>query len=274
MAGRGAFTGRAQDDGVDDRKDLVAEIKLTALAETPGRRALRLGLRFGPALLVVLAVALILRSGWLGRLSLEGLRDSRHDLMAYVHAHPLQSLGLYAAVYVATVALSLPTALVLTLTGGFLFGPWIGGAVASVSCTLGAAVVFLISRLTVGDAVEAKTGARVRAVAEEIKKDAFFYILTLRLIPVTPFWLTNVAAGLIAIPFWTFFLASLIGIFPVGLIYAGIGSGLEHLFASGRPLSLHALITPRMLLPLIGLAVLSVLPILYQRRRARRGEAA
>ena len=125
-----------------------------------------------------------------------------------------------------------------------------------------------------GDAVETKAGPRVHAVAEEIKKDAFFYILTLRLIPVTPFWLTNVAAALIAIPVPTFILATLIGILPPDFIYAGIGSGLDALFVSGRALSLHALITPRILLPLIGLAVLSVLPILYQRRRNRRGEGA
>jgi uncharacterized membrane protein YdjX (TVP38/TMEM64 family) len=258
---------------VDDRKDLATEIKLTALEQTPGRRALRLALRFGPALLIVVAVVLVVRSGWLGRLSLENLRESRGALIAFVRAHPLESLGLYVAVYVVTVALSLPTALVLTLTGGFLFGPWIGGVAAGVSCTLGAVIVFLISRLAVGDAVEARTGPRVRAVAEEIKKDAFFYILTLRLIPVTPFWLTNVAAGLIAIPVSTFAIATLLGILPVGVIWAGVGSGLDALFASGQPLSLHAMVTPRVLLPLIGLAVLAVLPILYQRWRNRRGEA-
>ena len=208
---------------VDDSKDLAAEIELTALAQTPGRRALRLALRFGPALLIVIAVILIVRSGLLGRLSLEGLKSSRGTLLAFVHAHPLESLGLYAAVYVATVALSLPTALILTLTGGFLFGVWLGGATAAVGCTLGAVVVFLVSRLTAGDAVETRTGPRVRALAEEIKKDAFLYLLTLRLIPVMPFWLTNVAAGLIAIRVSTFAAATLIGILPVAMIYAGQG---------------------------------------------------
>src|SRR5206468_12267438 len=108
--------------------------------------------------------------------TLESLRDSRLGLLQFVQAHPLQSLGLYIGVYVATVALSLPTALILTLTGGFLFGPWIGGTAAAVCCTAGATIIFLISRLTVGDALEARTGPRVRALAEEIKKDAFFYI--------------------------------------------------------------------------------------------------
>jgi uncharacterized membrane protein YdjX (TVP38/TMEM64 family) len=85
-----------------------------------------------------------------------------------------------------------------------------------------------------------------------------------------PFWLSNVAAGLIAIRVSTFFTATLIGILPVALIYAGVGSGLGSLFDAGEPLSLHALITPRVLLPLAGLALLSVLPILYQRWRGRR----
>jgi uncharacterized membrane protein YdjX (TVP38/TMEM64 family) len=258
----------------DQNRDLVNEIELTGLAQTPERRRLRTILRFGPALLVLLAVVVLLRLGLVGRLSIEGLKASRSDLLAFVHAHPGESLLVYVAVYVATVALSLPTALILTLTGGFLFGPWLGGSVGAVSCTLGATIIFLISRLTVGDAVEAKTGPRVRALAEEIKKDSFFYILTLRLIPVMPFWLVNVAAGLIAIRATTFAVATLLGIWPVSVIYAGIGSGLGSLFDSGQPLSVHALITPNVLLPLAGLAVLSVLPIVYQRWRGRRERSA
>ena len=256
----------------DQNRDLATEIELTGLAQEPGRRRLRMILRFGPALLVLLAVAVLLRMGLIGRLSIEGLKASRIGLLAFVYAHPIESLLAYMAVYVTTVALSLPTALILTLTGGFLFGPWLGGSASAVSCTSGATIIFMISRLTVGDAVEARTGRRVRALAEEIKKDSFFYILTLRLIPVMPFWLTNVAAGLIAIRPSTFALATLIGIWPVSVIYAGIGSGLGSLFDSGQPLSLHALITPKVLLPLAGLAVLSVLPIVYQRWRGRRSQ--
>ena len=266
----------ARDGGVDDRRDetLVTEIELTGLAQTPERRRMRLMLRFGPALLVVLAIVVLLRSGLVGRLSIDSVKANRGELIAFVHAHPAESLLVYLAVYVASVSLSLPIALILTLTGGFLFGPWIGGVAASIGCTAGASIVFLVSRLAVGDSVEARSGPRVRALAEEIKKDAFFYLLTLRLIPVMPFWLTNVAAGLIAIRVSTFFTATLIGIWPVAVIYAGVGSGLGSLFDSGQPLSLHSLITPKVLLPLVGLAVLSVLPILYQRRRNRREQDA
>jgi uncharacterized membrane protein YdjX (TVP38/TMEM64 family) len=256
---------------VDERRqEVLDEIELTALAQTPGRRAVRLALRFGPAALMILVVALAIRSGLLGELSLAALGSSRLSLMAFVHAHPIESLSAYVAVYCGCVALSLPTALLLTLAGGLLFGPWIGGGAAAFSCTVGATAVFLISRLAVGDAVESRTGPRARALAEDIRKDAFFYLLTLRLIPVTPFWLANVAAGLIAIPVRTFVAATFIGILPPSIVYAGVGSGLAVLFESGRTPTLHALITPRIALPLAGLAVLSVLPILYHRGRSRR----
>jgi uncharacterized membrane protein YdjX (TVP38/TMEM64 family) len=256
---------------VDDQQQaLVEELELTALAETPGRRALRLGLRFGPVLLVLAAAFALIESGALKHISLHELRASHGQLLAFVHGHPLASVGAYLAAYVLCVGLSLPVALVLTLTGGFLFGPWLGGCAAAVGCTLGATAVFLISRLTVGDAVEARTGPRVRAIAEGIRKDAFFYLLTLRLIPVTPFWLANVAAGLIAIPVWTFLFATLLGILPASLIYAGIGSGFGRLFDSGAEISLHTVVTPQLALPLAGLALLSVLPILYQRWRVGR----
>jgi len=260
---------------VDERrqKALADKIDLAALAQTPGRRA-RLALRFGPAALLLLIVVVAVRSGLLGKLSLDTLAASRLLLLAFVHAHPIGSLLAYAAVYCGCVALSLPAALLLTLTGGFLFGPWAGGVTAAFSCTVGATAVFLISRLTVGDAVESRTGPRVRALAEEIREDAFFYLLTLRLIPVTPFWLANVAAGLIAIPVRTFVAATFIGILPTSIIYAGVGSGLGVLFESGRAPTLHALITPRIVLPLAGLAALSVLPILYHRWRGRRSRSS
>ena len=260
-----------RDGCVDEQQEaLVEELELTALAETPGRRAVRLALRFGPVLVVVAAVAALIASGALKHVSLDELRANSDRLQTYVQSHPVLSLSSYLAAYVLCIALSLPVALVMTVSGGFLFGPWLGGPTAALGCTLGATAVFLISRLTVGDALEARTGPRVRAIAEGLRKDAFFYLLTLRLIPVTPFWLANVAAGLIAIRVPVFVAATFLGILPASLIYAGIGAGLGALFDSGAPVNLHTLVTPQMALPLAGLGLLSVLPILYQRYRNRR----
>ncbi len=238
------------------------------IGETSGRRVARLTLRFAPAALVVVAVIALGWSGALKHLSLAELRASRQALTGYVRHHPLLSLMAYLGVYIGAITLSLPAALILTLSGGFLFGPWLGGVAAALGATAGATAVFAISRLTVGDALERGANPRIRALEEGIKKDAFFYLLTLRLIPITPFWLVNVAAGLLSIRVSTYVSATLIGIAPVSMIYAGIGSGLGKMFDRGPLPHMHDLIRPELALPLAGLALLSILPILYQRRRA------
>jgi signal transduction histidine kinase len=263
---------------VDDQQQATVEsvemaAGLRAPAETPGRRAVRLALRFGPLAVMVAGLVVLVLSGALKHLSLEELRADRHVLKAFVDAHPLLSVLAYVAVYVGAIALSLPAALILTVSGGFLFGPWLGGVAASVASTSGGAIVFLVSRLAVGDAVERRSGPRMRAIEEGIKKDAFFYLLTLRLIPVTPFGVVNVAAALLSIPLATFVVATFAGVLPGAVIYAGIGSGLGRLFDAGGRLSVHALITPQIALPLGALAVLSIAPILYQRMRGRRAAA-
>jgi len=243
-------------------------------SEASAHKTVRLILRFAPAVVLIAALIALVLSGALKHLSLGELQRSRHDLEGYVRAHPVLSVLVYVAVYIAAITLSLPAALVLTVTGGFLFGPWLGGVSACLGASLGATVVFLISRLTVGDALEKGVSPRVKALEEGIKKDAFFYLLTLRLIPVTPFWLVNVAAGLLSIRLSTYVTATVIGIFPASLIYAGIGSGLGKLFDRGVQPHLHNLITPELALPLVALAVLSVLPILYHQYRGRQAAKA
>jgi uncharacterized membrane protein YdjX (TVP38/TMEM64 family) len=254
---------------VDDRQAAASR-----KTQTPGRRLVRLALRFAPVGVVVIAAAVLLASGVLKHLSLAELRASRHVLTAFVQIHPALSLLAYIGVYLGLVALSLPAPLIMTLTGGFLFGPWVGGLAALTGATSGAVTIFLISRLTVGDALERGVNPRIKAFEEGIKKDAFFYLLTLRLMPVTPFWLVNLAAGLLSIRLSTFVLATAIGILPVTFIYAGIGSGLGRIFDRGSTPHLRDLITPELALPLAGLALLSVLPIVYHQWRARRAAAA
>jgi uncharacterized membrane protein YdjX (TVP38/TMEM64 family) len=256
---------------VDDQKPAItSEADRPARRETSVHHALRLILRFAPVAIVIAAVIALVWSGVLKHLSLAELHASRGVLGAYVHAHPVLSVLAYVAIYIVGVALSLPVPLILTLSGGFLFGPWVGGPAALIGSTLGATAIFLISRLTVGDALERGVSPRVRALEEGIKKDAFFYLLTLRLMPVTPFWLVNVAAGLLSIRLSVFVAATVLGAFPATMIYSGIGAGLGRTFDRGGPPSLHSLITPELALPLAGLALLSVLPIVYHQFRARR----
>lgn len=223
--------------------------------------------RFGPLILVALAVAVVLASGLADHLSLVELKARRDQLQGFVALHPALSFGLYILIYIAVVSLSLPGALVMTLSGGFLFGPWLGAAAASSGASLGAAVIFLVCRTAVGDSLRGKAGSTISRIEEGVRRDAFSYILTLRLIPVMPFWLVNLAAGFVNIPLRTFLAATVLGILPGSLVYSGLGAGLGEVFASGQEPNLGVIFEPHVLLPLVGLGLLSLLPVVLRRFR-------
>ena len=225
--------------------------------------------RFGPLALVVILVITAFASGVTRHLSIHELRERHAQLEALVKAHPLTCLAAYLALYTTIVALSLPAALVMTLTGGLLFGPWLGGFAAAASCTLGASILFVICRNAAGDWLKQRAGPTAAAIEAGVRRDAFSYILILRLVPVMPFWLANLALGLIDIPMSTFVLASFLGIAPVSLVYAGLGSSLNTLFAEHVRPDLHIIARPAVLLPLLGLALLSLTPILARRFRPK-----
>jgi uncharacterized membrane protein YdjX (TVP38/TMEM64 family) len=223
--------------------------------------------RFGPLIVIALAVAAVIASGLADHLSLAELKERRDQLQGFVALHPALSFGLYILIYIAVVSLSLPGALVMTLSGGFLFGPWLGAAAAASGASLGAAVIFMVCRSAVGDSLRGKAGSTISKIEEGVRRDAFSYILTLRLIPVMPFWLVNLAAGFVDIPLRTFLSATVLGILPGSLVYAGLGSGLGEVFASGQEPNLRVIFEPHVLLPLVGLGLLSLLPVVLRRFR-------
>ncbi len=232
------------------------------------RRIGRLALRFAPAAILVIGLIVAIMNGALDHLSIHGLRDSRVYLHDAAQHRPLLTGLIYFGIYVAVVTLSLPGGtLAMTLAGGFLFGPWVGGLIADLACTLGAMVAYAVCRLTVGDALDRRANPTFKAFEQGFRKDAFFYLLTLRLIPVTPFWLANIAAGVFGVAVRPFLISTAVGILPASLIYAGLGADLGVLFDRGGRIDSHLMLAPRILVPLVGLALLSVLPLLHHRWR-------
>jgi len=236
-------------------------------------RALTLLRRFGPLAVIVILFAVAIASGLPERLSLEALRQSGTQLQAFAREKPLLCVAIYLAVYVGSVAVSLPGALILSLTGGFLFGPIGGGFAAVIGASGGSTITYLVFRTAFGDALRRKPGALLTRIEEGFKGDAFNYLLTLRLIPAFPLLVVNVAAGLMNIRIRTFVLASVLGMIPSSFVYAGIGAGLGHIFAQGGPVTMETLFSPRIYLPIIGMGVLAFLPPLWRHWRKRR-EAA
>jgi uncharacterized membrane protein YdjX (TVP38/TMEM64 family) len=225
--------------------------------------------RFGPAVLIGLCVVAAFASGLTRHLSLHELRDRRDVLQGLVRLHPVLSVAAYVGVYAVVIALCLPAAMVMTITGGFLFGPWIGGAAAAIGCTLGGVIVFLVCRTAAGDVLRRRAGPQVARIEDEVRRDAFFYIVSLRLFPIMPYWLATLALGFIELPLATYVIASFVGILPVSFVFAGLGSSLDRIFATGGHVNFHLVAQPQIFLPLLGLAVLSIIPVVV--RRYRRG---
>jgi uncharacterized membrane protein YdjX (TVP38/TMEM64 family) len=226
--------------------------------------------RFGPVAVIVAAIAAFFVSGLDEYLTFEALRDNRAVLLRTVEAYgPLAALA-FVALYATATALSVPGALVLTMTGGFLFGQGWGTAYALVGATIGAVVIFLIARTAFGNALCDRAGPWLRRMEAGFREGAFSYLLVLRLIPLFPFWLVNIVPALLGVPLRTYTAATLIGIVPGAFVYASVGAGLGSIFDRGGELSVADALTPEVVVALVGLAVLALLPVAYKRWRARR----
>jgi uncharacterized membrane protein YdjX (TVP38/TMEM64 family) len=223
------------------------------------------------ALLLLLAVGLV--AGGLGHvLSLEALRTHEAALRRFIEAHRIVALFAFVALYMLATATSLPGATILTLAGGYLFGTWLGGGATVIGATFGAVIVFFAVQTSLGAVLRERaerSGGKLKAVIDGVEAGAFGYILTLRLIPLAPFWLVNVAAALAGAPLRAYAGATFVGIMPATFIYSGIGSGIGEVVARGRAPDLRVIFEPHILAPLAALGLLSLAITLYQRFRAR-----
>jgi uncharacterized membrane protein YdjX (TVP38/TMEM64 family) len=228
--------------------------------------------------------------GWQRYLSLQLLAENREALRGYIHANMLLSLVVFVAVYIAVAALSLPGGAMLSVTGGFLFGWLLGGLAAIVGAASGATVLFLIARSTFGALLAERAGPRLSRLRKGFQEDAFNYLLFLRLVPILPFWLVNLAPGLLGVSFATYVAATIIGIIPGTFAFALAGSGLDSVIgaqqaqyqsclansgAGGQEscsysLDAGALLTPELIAGLVALGLVALIPVAIKwfRRRA------
>jgi len=229
--------------------------------------------RLWPLAIVALLVVAITLSGATRYLNLQTLHDHEAALRGFIGEHLLLSLVVFMAAYAASTAASLPGASILTLAGGFLFGTWVGGTATVVGATVGAVLVFYAVRTSLGEALRGKAergGGRLKAMMDGIRDGAFGYILPLRLMPIAPFWLVNVAAGAAHAPIRAYTLATFLGIMPATFIFSGIGAGLGAVLARGGEPDLHVFTQPAVILPLAALGLLSLVTTLVRGHLTRR----
>lgn len=203
-------------------------------------------------------------------LTLDALRDNRAALLAFVETNRLQAAGAFMLAYAAVVALSVPGASIMTLAGGFLFGVPLGASLTVIGATFGATVLFLIARSAAGDFMRQRTGPFLARMSEGFSKDAFNYLLFLRLVPAFPFWVVNLAPALLGMRLVPFVVATALGIIPGTAVYTAFGASLGHVFDAGGEVDVKAVFSPTLIAALVGLGLLALLPVVLKRFRERR----
>jgi uncharacterized membrane protein YdjX (TVP38/TMEM64 family) len=228
--------------------------------------------RLAPLLVIAAIIAIFFLSGAGRYFTLDSLRSHQQALESLVRDHPIESLALYILAYATVCALCLPLNLVTTLAGGLMFGAWVGGGATVIAGTVGSLGAYFAAHTALGRPLlrmAEKRGGGLEKAMKGFGKNAFAYVLSMRLVPVFPFWMVSLAAGVASPPVWAFVLGTGLGIIPASFIYAGLGSGLGKTFASGEPVHLSVIFAPHILLPLLGLAALSLTPIVVTRLRKR-----
>jgi uncharacterized membrane protein YdjX (TVP38/TMEM64 family) len=219
-------------------------------------------------LLVVLLIGLFFYFD-LGRfLTLHALQENRQVLAGFFDRHRAATIAAFLAVYILQTALSLPGATILSLAGGALFGVLWGTVLVNIGATCGATLAFLFTRYLFREPVLQKFGGRLEKLNRELEREGLSYLLFLRLVPLFPFFLINLAAGLTSLPLRTFFVGTMVGIVPGSFVYVNAGASLATIGGPGEIVSLRVLGS----FALLGLFAL--VPVFYRKLRRKKGEEA
>lgn len=249
-------------------------------------RAGRVLRRFAPLAIVAALIALAYGFGLHRELSFETLIRNRAAIDRFIADHGLAAVAAYIAIYIAAIGLSLPGGAILTLAGGFLFGAVLGSAAACAGAIVGATIIFMIARSAAGEALMRRAGPFAAKLAEGFRADAFNYLLFLRLVPLFPFWLVNLAPALFGVRLSTYVAATAVGILPATVTFAVFGAGLGSVIAAHEAqynacvdarrtdcsvdFDLSNVLTPTLIGALVGFGVLALVPVFARRLWGRK----
>jgi uncharacterized membrane protein YdjX (TVP38/TMEM64 family) len=240
-----------------------------------------------PLVILAAVAALVISQGWHKYLTLESIAENRDVLKGYIAENALVSLLAYMGIYIVVIALSLPGGVFLTLTGGFLFGWLIGGLATVVAATIGATIIFLIAKTSFGEPLAERAGPRLDKLRAGFQDSALNYLLFLRLVPLFPFWLINLAPALLGVGLGTYVIGTFFGIIPGTFAFAYAGVGLDSVIEAQQmayqnclktqsagsevqcefTLDPGALVTPELLIAFAALGVVALLPVILKKFR-------
>jgi uncharacterized membrane protein YdjX (TVP38/TMEM64 family) len=233
----------------------------------PRRAAWR---RWLPLGVIVLGLILVFAFDFDQFATFQHLKDNHQRLTEFVAAHYVQAVSIFLVLYVLFVALSLPGAIWLTVAGGFLFGAFVGTILAVIAATIGASLLFLATKTSLGDYLRAHAGPWLAKVERGFADNQWSYLLMMRLFPAIPFFIANLIPAFLGVPLPVFIVTTFVGIIPATAIFTTIGAGLGSVLETGVDLSLSSLLTPQVKGALVGLAILAAVPVVVKFLRRRR----
>ena len=258
----------------------------SANAKTSAAAAPTWPLRIAIVAVFATLIAAAYATGWHRQLSLETLVRHRTTIDAFIGAHYIGALAIYVGIYITSVSLSIPASLLLTVAGGILFGPVAGPLAAIVGSATGGTVVFLVAKTALGEGLLRRAGPFAMKFADGFRADAFSYLLFLRLVPVFPFWLVNLAPALFGIGLRTFVSATLLGIAPAAFAFGFVGAGLDSVIAAQETayknclaasgagcrlnFDLREAVTPELLGAFIALGLIALIPVVLRGLKERK----
>ncbi|WP_298161161.1 TVP38/TMEM64 family protein [Brevundimonas sp.] len=228
--------------------------------------------RFLPLVVLACVIGLIFGMGWNRYLSLETLREHGAELRAFTAGNYVLALLVLMAIFATATASVVPGVFFVTITAGYLFGPWVGGVSTSIAATVGALIVYAVARSALGrdlrNRAERDQGM-LQKVCAAIDKDTFWYVLASRLAVVVPFHMINIAAGIMSVRLLPYTVATVIGLLPAHIIYCWIGARLNQLLAENPNPDIQSLFA-QFWAPMAGVFVLAVvLPVVLKSIQAR-----
>ena len=219
-------------------------------------------------MILIAAVAVIGAFTLRDYLSFEALRDNREALLAFRDANFALAIMGFIAFYVLIVAFSLPGAAIATLTGGFLFGTALGTVMNITGATIGATVIFLAARMGLGEKLKERMSAsegRIAQLKKGLDENQWSMLFFIRLVPAVPFFVANLIPAFLGVPLYRFVVSTFLGIIPGSLVYTSVGAGLGDVFARGETPNLGIIFEPYILFPILGLCLLSLLPVVIKK---------
>jgi len=218
-------------------------------------------------LLILLFVAALIALFFyfhLGRyLTLESLKGNRNALLQFYAAHRLGMVVGFIGIFIVQTTLSLPGAAILSLAAGAVFGNIRGTIFVNIGASLGATIAFLLARYLFRDLIQKRFGSRLEGINSELEKAGFHYLLFLRLVPIFPFFLINLGAGLTRIPLRTFFWGTMLGIIPGSFVYCNAGASLAAINRVGE------IASPRVLGSFALLGLFALVPVFYKKLKRK-----